>query len=338
MFGRELADLPKAHLHLHLEGAMRPTTLDDLAARYGVPAPDVGARGSFTDFVRIYFAACAVIRRPDDLKRLVFEVVEDAVGDGAVWIEPTVYLPIHAGLAGGDQAALELLLRYAADAADQTGAGVGYLVAADRTRPPTEAEAQARIAAAYAGRGVVAFGLANDEAGHPPEPFAAAFAIAREAGLIPAPHAGELAGPESVRGALDALGARRLQHGVRAVEDPELVARLAGDGVCLDVCPSSNVALGVFADLSSHPLPVLLEAGVRCSLNADDPLMFGSGLLDEYRLAGEQMGLDAHRLAEVARASLLASGAPTPLQAAALNGIDDWLEGAPEEPPPAKSR
>ncbi len=172
---------------------------------------------------------------------------------------------------------------------------------------------------------MVGFGLANDEAAFPPEPFAPAFAIAREAGLLPVPHAGELAGPESVRGALDALHARRLGHGVRAVEDPDLVARLAREQVCLDVCPTSNLLLAVVADLAEHPLPRLLRAGVPCSINADDPLLFGSGLLEEYTVARDGMGLDDGQLAVVAASSIRHSGAPSERRAAALAGIDAWL-------------
>src|ERR1700720_2478630 len=140
------------------------------------------------------------------------------------------------------------------------------MVSANRVHPPAEAMTLARLAARYAGHGVVAFGLADDETRGRPEPFALAFAVARAAGLISAPHAGEHGGPESVRGALDTLGARRIQHGVRAAEDPSLLARLAAEEVCLDVCPTSNVQLRVVPNFAQHPLPRLLAAGVQVSL------------------------------------------------------------------------
>jgi adenosine deaminase len=140
------------------------------------------------------------------------------------------------------------------------------------------------------------------------------------------PHAGELAGPESVHEALDRLGADRIQHGVRAVEDPALVERLAAEGICLDVCPTSNLLLSVVDDLAHHPLPALLEAGVTCSLNADDPLLFGPGLSEEYELCRAGMGLSDAALAAVARSSLQASGAPRELVRAAGAGIDRWLD------------
>jgi adenosine deaminase len=194
-------------------------------------------------------------------------------------------------------------------------------------RRDAEAVALARLAAHYAGRGVVSFGLAGDEAHGPPDPFAEAFEVARAAGLISTPHAGELAGPESVRVALDALGARRLQHGVRAIEDPELVQRLVDERVCLDVCPTSNVQLGVASSLEDHPLPALLQAGGSVSLNADDPVIFSCGLLDEYELARRVFGCDDAVLATIAATSIRSSGAPESIREGALARIHDWLQG-----------
>ena len=128
-----------------------------------------------------------------------------------------------------------------------------------------------------------------------------------------------------MRGALDVLGADRIQHGVRAIEDPDLVARLADERICLDVCPTSNLSLGVVDRLADHPLPELLDAGVPCSVNADDPLLFGPGLLEEYELCRDELGLDDDALAAVATASIEASGAPADVRARALDGIATWL-------------
>jgi adenosine deaminase len=219
---------------------------------------------------------------------------------------------------------LEIVLDAAAGAARDFGIGVGIVVAADRTVDPSQAVGLAHLAATHAGAGITSFGLANDEARWPPEPFAAAFAIAREAGLLSVPHAGELAGPGSVIGALDALGADRIQHGVRAVEDPELVRRLADSPVCLDVCPTSNVLLSVVPSIEAHPLPALLAAGVRCSLNADDPLLFGPNLLEEYEVVRARLGLDDVALAHIARCSIDASGAPAELKTRTRAAIDAW--------------
>jgi adenosine deaminase len=271
---------------------MRSSTLAELCQAQGtsVPAP-AAAYGTFANFQELYLAARAVIRSVDDLTRLVREVVEDAAADGAVWIEPAVNLRGHRSL-GSDEFVLEALLDAGREASAATGVGIGWLVSADRTLPPDLAVEQATVAARHAGDGVVSFGLANDETAGAPEPFAPAFAVARGAGMISAPHAGEHGGPDSVRGALDALGARRVAHGVRSVEDADLVRRLAGDNVCLDVCPTSNVSLSVVSALDVHPLPQLLEAGVPCSINADDPLLFGVGLLDEYVVCRARRGLD----------------------------------------------
>jgi len=303
---------------------MRPATLHELADGAGIAVPPTRGFGNFAAFSGMYVAACQVLTTPETMARLTREVVEDAAADGAVWVEPAVYLPHHNRRLGPPEDTLEIILGAAFDAGRANDVGVGVVVAADRTLDPADALDQANIAVKYADRGVVGFGLANDETGHPPEPFAEAFAVARAAGLLSVPHAGELAGPESVAGALDALGADRIQHGVRAVEDPQLVRRLAGSEVCLDVCPTSNVLLSVVPDIASHPLPALLDAGVRCSLNADDPLLFGPNLLEEYELCRATLGLDDGTLARVATSSIDASGAPDDLKRETRAAIAKW--------------
>ncbi len=322
---RDLAALPKAHLHVHLEGGMRPATLRDLAQRNGMPVPEVRGFGNFGVFAAMYVAACDVLTTPQDVARLIDETVDDAAAAGAVHVEPGMFLPHHRARLGPDEHVLEIVLDALASASARTGVSTGLMVSADRTRSPEDAAAQARLAARYAGRGVVAFGLANDEQGHPPEPFAEAFDIARSAGLLSTPHAGELDGPASVRGALDVLGADRILHGVRAVEDPALVQRLAASEVCLDVCPTSNLMLSVVDDLSAHPLVALLDAGVQCSIGADDPLLFGPGLLEEYELCRTTLGLSDAQLAAVARTSLTASGASPQVVEDGVAAVDAWL-------------
>ena len=206
--------------------------------------------------------------------------------------------------------------------------GVGWLITADRTLSPELAVEQAEVASRNSGRGVVAFGLANDESAGAPELFAEAFAIARAGGLIAAPHAGEHGGPDSVRSAVETLGADRIQHGVRAIEDDSLIARLVDSRICLDVCPTSNVALSVVTDHRDHPLSALLARGVACSINADDPLLFGVGLLDEYTLCRDILELDTTALAGCARASIEHSGAPIELKTRSQGAIDRWLAAA----------
>jgi len=161
------------------------------------------------------------------------------------------------------------------------------------------------------------------------EHFARAAAIAREAGLLVTPHAGELCGPDSVVDALDHLGAHRIAHGIRASEDPEVLERLAAGDVACDVCVTSNVALGVVSDLASHPLPTLLEAGVPVTLGADDSLMFGSGLADEYAVARDAFALPDEQLAEIARTSVRVSGASTATKRRVVAEIDAWLASDP---------
>jgi adenosine deaminase len=260
---------------------------------------------------------------------VVREVVDDAADDGAVWIEPHFYPPRYVGQLGTAEEVLEIVLDEGQRAAEARGIGCGWIVSALRDFDPEQAVELAKLGARYAGSGVVSFGLAADEALFPPEPFAEAFGIARDAGLISAPHAGELVGPASVYGALDALGARRICHGVRAVEDPALVERLATDGVVLDVCPTSNVMLAVVPSIEEHPLVQLLDAGVACSLNGDDPLLFGPGLLAEYELVRDTLGLPDERLAQLARSSIVGSGAPRELVADAAEHVEEWLTTAP---------
>jgi adenosine deaminase len=324
---RDLRALPKGHLHLHLEGGIRPATLTELAERYGIAVPPIGSYTSFTEFANLYQAACAVMRTHADLRRIVREAVEDAAESGAVWLELGMRPQIHRDKFSGDEEILETMLDEALTAGGQLGVSVGALITADRTLPLLAAMEEAELAAKFAGVGVVSFGLANDEVGHPPGDFAEPFAVARAAGLLSCPHAGELDGPASVWGALEFLGADRIQHGVRALEDPALIDRLAADGTCLDVCPTSNACLGIVPSIEEHPLPQLLDAGIRCSLNADDPLFFGASLLDEYELCRTRLGLDDQQLAAIARSSIDASGAPAELKTVARKGIETWISG-----------
>jgi adenosine deaminase len=324
---RDLRSLPKAHLHLHLEGAMRRKTLQELAEHYGMSA-SVEGDGTFASFIALYRAACEALRGPEDLDRLVHEIVADAAADGVVWVEiSTWFTPAHAARLGMAQpeAILEALLDSGQRASREEGVGVGFIISANRTRPPTEAVELAELAARYADKGVVGFGLADDETLGAADLFGEAFSIARAAGLISAPHAGEHGGPGSVKAALDVLGARRIMHGVRAVSDADLLRRLADEAVTLDVCPTSNVVLRVVPTLAEHPLPALVASGVPVTLNADDPLFFNSGVLAEYELARTSFGLDDTALAAIARTSIQSSGAPEHLKSAALAGIDRWL-------------
>ncbi|MGQ7295428.1 adenosine deaminase [Quadrisphaera sp. KR29] len=326
MSTRDLRLLPKASLHVHLEGCMRPSTLAELAAGYGVPVPATRGYGSFAAFAGLYDAAARCVRSEADLRRVVREVVEDAAADGAVWVEPQLWPHYDSPLLGDSGLVLDVALDEGRATAARLGVGFGLMVTAIRVLPPEHAEALAELAVTRAEGGVVSFGLAHDEVLGPPAPFARAFAVARAGGLVAAPHAGELLGPDSVRSALDDLGARRVAHGVRALEDPALVERLAAERVCLDVCPTSNALLGVVPSLPEHPLARLLEAGVACSVGPDDSLLFGPGLLEEYQTCRTALGLDDAQLAAVARSGIEAAAhAPSALVSGALERVEAWL-------------
>ena len=338
--GRDLEALPKAHLHLHFTGSMRHATLVELAERDGIVLPDAlvedwppklsaaDEKGWFR-FQRLYDVARSVLRTEDDVRRLVREAAEDDVRDGGRWLEIQVDPSGYAARFGGITAFTDLVLDAVDSASRETGLGIAVVVAANRTRHPMDARTLARLAAQYAGRGVVGFGLSNDERRGTTADFAPAFRIAARAGLLLDPHGGELLGPESVRSCLDDLGAERLGHGVRVAEDPALLDRVVARGVPLEVCPVSNVALGVYSDLTSVPLPVLLEAGATVALGADDPLLFGSQLASQYATMRAAHDLSDATLAELARMSVRASRAPDGVLAKTLGEIDDWLTRTP---------
>ncbi|MBM7518356.1 adenosine deaminase [Nocardioides nitrophenolicus] len=333
---RDLKALPKAHLHLHFTGSMRHATLLELAARDRIHLPDAlvehwppqltaaDEKGWFR-FQRLYDVARSVLRTEADVRRLVLEAAEDDVADGGRWLEIQVDPSGYAARFGGITAFTDLVLDAVRDASTRTGLGIAVVIAANRTRHPLDARTLARLASQYVDRGVVGFGLSNDERRGRTSDFAGAFAIAERAGLLLAPHGGELRGPEHIRVCLDDLHAGRLGHGVRAAEDPDLLARIVDAGVALEVCPVSNVALGVYSDLTSVPLPTLLDAGATVALGADDPLLFGSRLAGQYATMRAAHDLGDEQLAELARMSFRASRAPKDVVDAGMAGIDDWL-------------
>lgn len=330
---RDLAALPKAHLHLHFTGSMRRTTLLDMAARRGIRLPrslsseatlqvEPDARGWFR-FQRQYDAARAVVDSEAAMRRIVREAAEDDAAEGSgrleLQVDPTSYAPFVGGLTP----AMEIVLDEAGAAERATGVSIGIIVAASRTRHPLDARTLARLAARHAGQ-VVGFGLSNDERRGTTADFAAAFAIAKRAGLASVPHGGELLGPTHVRDVVGHLGPDRLGHGVRAAEDPRLLERIVAAGIALEVCPASNAALGVYAEAEQVPLLTLIEAGARVALGADDPLLFGSRLLAQYEIA-RRIGLDDAQLAALAASSVRASRATEDVQRSLLHRIDAWL-------------
>jgi len=334
--GRDLRLLPKAHLHLHFTGSMRHATLVELATQHGIRLPDALAEDwppqlSATDekgwfrFQRLYDIARSVLRSEADVRRLLLEAAQDDAAEGSGWLEIQVDPSGYGARFGGITAFTDLVLDAARSASDASGIGIAVVVAANRTRHPLDARTLARLAAQYAGRGVVGFGLSNDERRGDVAAFGPAFRIAARAGLLAVPHAGELRGPASVRACLDHLVAGRLGHGIRSAEDPELLARITDAGVTLEVCPASNVAMGVYPKPADVPLRALVDAGARVALGADDPLLFGSRLLDQYEIARSVHGCSDEETAALASWSVQSSTAPGYVRARLLAGIDTWL-------------
>jgi adenosine deaminase len=335
---RDVGTLPKAHLHLHFTGSMRPSTLRDLAAKHRIRLPESlreqhlprltpDERGWFR-FQRLYDAARACVRDADDMRRIVLEAAQDDAAEGSGWLELQVDPTSYAPHVGGLTPALEIVLDAAREATRTTGCPVAIVVAASRIRHPLDARTLARLAARYAGDGagtVVGFGLSNDERRGSTEEFAAAFRIAAGAGLASLPHSGELLGPEHVTTTLDQLRPTRLGHGVRSGEDPAVLARVVDAGVALEVCPASNVALGVYPTLDRVPLRKLVDAGARLALGADDPLLFGPRLAAQYRAARDVHDFSDLELAGLARSSIEASLAPADHKKRLLAEVDGWL-------------
>jgi aminodeoxyfutalosine deaminase len=290
---------PKIELHVHLEGTVRPATLLEIARRndYALPADtveEVAALYEFRDFrhfIEVWILTTNALQTAEDFRQVVVDYAREAAAHGAIYLEG-IFSPAERARRGVDWD--EMFTGYC-DGADEARQlhGVEVRLTPDIPRGFTmdEAETTRLFAAKYRDRGVLGLGLGGLEAEFPPEPYERVFSRARADGLASVPHAGEVAGPASVRGALDALGADRLRHGIRAVEDPDLVAELADRRVVLDVCPLSNVRTGAVASLAAHPLPQLVGAGVLCSISTDDPAMFDTDLTRDYE-AAESLGLD----------------------------------------------
>jgi len=325
---------PKIELHVHLEGTIRPHTLLEIARRNGERLPadtveDLATIYEFTDFahfIDVWILTTNCLRTREDFRQIALEYAAEAASHGAVYIEG-IFSPGERVMRG---VAWEDVFGGYTDAVDeaQDRYGVTLRLTPDLYRglAPDLAEETARVAVRYADRGVVGLGLGGAE-NQPAQPYRTAFTIARDGGLGVVPHAGEAEGPESIREIL-AMEPDRLRHGIRAVEDADLLEEIAERGLVLDVCPTSNVRTRVVASLDEHPLPRLRAAGVQCTINTDDPAMFGTDLGTEYRLA-EQLGVSAAdayaagiagalcdpatraRLADLARTALPPASTPT---------------------------
>ncbi len=322
--------VPKAELHVHLEGTARPALVRELAGRNGVALPaelftaadgDEFAWSGFLGFLAAYDMAAAAIRTAEDYRDVVFAYLSECAAEGAVYVE-LIASPDHARAVGLTEAEHRAgLFAGIDDARAAHGIEGRILVSVVRNFGVEAAERVATQAAAMPHPYVVGFNMAGDEAGFPPEPFARAFATAHAAGLGCSVHAGEHAGPASIRAALALPGVTRISHGVRAVEDPALVRELADRGVVLEVCPTSNVVLDVVAGYDTHPFGALRDAGVPVTLGSDDPPWFGASIGGEYAVAARHFGLDDAALTGITRTAVEASFAGAELKARLLDGL-----------------
>jgi aminodeoxyfutalosine deaminase len=321
---------PKIELHVHLEATVRPATLLAIARRNGVALPATTVEGlaplyafrDFAHFIEAWIRTTQALRTAADFRRLVVDYAGEAAQHGAVYFEgsfspaePVVrgvaWEEIFEGYCDGVSEARE---RYGVDVrlSPEVTRGFSLELAAD----------VARWAVRYRERGVVGLGLGGNDVDYPPEPYAAVFALARDGGLGSVPHAGEIAGPESVRGALDALHADRIRHGIRAVDDPALLIELAERGIVLDVTPISNVRTGAVPSLAQHPLPKLIAAGVACSISTDDPALMDTDLERDWAAAARRGVRPRDMYAAGVRGALC--DAATRQRLAAIGAAYDW--------------
>jgi aminodeoxyfutalosine deaminase len=336
-----VAGLPKAELHVHHVGSASPRMVSELAARHpGTVPSDLQELRQFFEFrdfahfIQVYLAVVDLVRTPEDIRYLTYEVARElAEGQAVRYAEltctpytsvlpddPDKGMPIEAYTEAIEDARVAaerdfgLVLRWIYDIPGEFGL--------------PSAEATLGFALDHRPEGLVGFGLGGPEVGVERPQFKDVFDAARASGLHSVPHAGETTGPETIWSALRDLGAERIGHGTSAAQDPDLLAHLAAEGIPLEVCPSSNVATRAVVSLEEHPLPAFVDAGVTVTINSDDPPMFGTTLNKEYDVAADLLVLDEDGVAELARAAVRASWAPDDVKSRVLGEIDSYVDGA----------
>lgn len=346
---RFLLRMPKVELHVHLEGSMRPAVLLELARRNGIDLPAKDEAGlkrwfRFTDFehfVKVYLACSQALRRPEDFQLLVLDVLAEQAYQNVVHTEAHFTISTHLmNGANGDEV---LSAMAEAIAEGERRYGVTLRLIPDIVRNVGVEPANQTLEWALAGRkrGIVpALGLSGSERLYPNEPFREHFATAKREGLRRVAHAGEHAGPESVRSVLEVCAAERIGHGVRSIDDPALVEELRAAQIPLEVCPSSNVCLGVVPDVASHPFDRLYRAGAALSINSDDPAFFNTNLTLEYLRLHQTFGYSPAELAGFSLAALRQSFLPEADKAAMAESFHQQFDtlgrelfGAPVEAP-----
>lgn len=321
--------IPKAELHLHIEGTLEPELMFDLAARNGYELPfgtidEVRRAYRFTDlqsFLDIYYQGAAVLQTAEDFYRLTSEYFDRAAADGVRRAEIFFDPQTHTNRGVDFVVFMEGFRAAMADARSRHGISSDLILCFLRHLSGEEAVSTLREAEPHL-ESVIAVGLDSSEQGRPPHLFEDVYAMARELGLRAVAHAGEEGPPEYVAGALDVLGAERIDHGVRSLEDQDLVDRLARERVPLTVCPMSNVALRVVDDISTHPLPAMLDAGLRVSVNSDDPAYFGGYIGDNYAALVTDLEFGVDQIAAIARNSIDSSFLPEEEKAKLVAEID----------------
>ncbi|MGH3779371.1 MAG: adenosine deaminase [Pseudonocardiaceae bacterium] len=326
--------LPKAHLHLHLTGSARLATVLELADKYGVILPSElvnnevewgDGNRDWSHFQCRYDAARQTIQSADDVRRIIREAAEDDAAEGSRWLELQVDPSSYARHVGGVDQAVEVMGDACQDAARAAGIGIGLLLAVSWDASPTQAEQIALLAARYAHRGVVGFGISNDERLGEPDAFVSASRIARDADLLVAPHTGFYTDHIHVRRCVELLGARRIGHGITAAMNNTTLETLARSQVTMEICPTSYLPLGVLSSLAQVPVTVFQRAGVPVALGADDQLIFGTRLIGQYEILRDVHGLNDQALADLASQSVRASTAPTEVTKRLLADIDTWI-------------
>ncbi|MEW9555616.1 adenosine deaminase [Nonomuraea sp. NPDC050783] len=311
---RDVRALPKAHLHVHLESTVRPETARDLG---GERPPETGF-ASFREFADARARVRGLLRAPEHFRRVAVEFCEDEAAQGTRWAEVTFTAAAHGERLGEPEMPLEAVLDGLAEGSARYGIECRVLLDHSRRRPVERLWRTYKLAVRH--DEVIGLGVAGDEA-YPLAPFAPVCDAARDAGLRLTHHAGETAGAASVREALTLGHAERIGHGIRVLDDPELVAELRERGVPLEVCPTSNVLLGLVPSLAGHPLPRLRAAGLAVTVNTDGE----TALADEYARLREVFGYGDRELAELARASIDASFAPPEVKTRLRGEVDAWL-------------
>ena len=330
-----IAALPKAELHLHIEGSLEPELMFALAKRNGVAIPYASveavraayAFSNLQDFLDIYYAGADVLRTRADFHDLAAAYFDRAAADGVVHAEIMFDPQTHTARGIPFAEVIEGLLSAMAEAEARHGMTSALIMSFLRHLSEEEAFATLEEATAWLDR-ITAVGLDSSEVGHPPEKFARVFAAARAKGLKLVAHAGEEGPPEYVRQALDLLDVDRIDHGNRSLEDAALVARLADEGMTLTVCPLSNLKLCVVDRIEDHPIDAMLAQGLRATINSDDPAYFGGYVADNYRAVAAARGLDRQALATLARNSFTGSFLPPDAVAAHLARLDAFVAAA----------